>query len=81
MRFCPIGKAMGKNLTVKMGNCNHRKYIPLLLDWVKEGSFDPLPFITQKLPFDDIINGYKHFDKRDDNWIKVILTLGQQPSH
>ncbi|HVG63842.1 MAG TPA: zinc-dependent alcohol dehydrogenase, partial [Hyalangium sp.] len=30
-RTFPIGEAMNKNLTLKMGNCNHRKYIPMLL--------------------------------------------------
>ena len=25
---------MNKNLTVRMGNCNHRKYIPDLIDLV-----------------------------------------------
>ncbi len=28
----PIGKAMGKNLTLKMGNCNHRRFVPDLID-------------------------------------------------
>src|SRR4051812_3272963 len=28
----PIGAAMMKNLTLKMGNCNHRRYIPHLLE-------------------------------------------------
>lgn len=70
-----IGEAMEKNLTVKMGNCNHRKYIPHLLEWVKDGSFDAKFFITQRLPFDEIVTAYKHFDKRDDNWIKVMLSL------
>ncbi len=28
----PIGEAMNKNLTLRMGNCHHRKYIPHLLD-------------------------------------------------
>ncbi|MDQ3457893.1 MAG: glutathione-dependent formaldehyde dehydrogenase [Deinococcota bacterium] len=31
MQNFPIGQAMNKNLTIKMGNCNHRKYIPMLL--------------------------------------------------
>jgi hypothetical protein len=26
----PIGEAMNKNLTLRMGNCNHRKYLPHL---------------------------------------------------
>jgi len=28
----PIGMAMNKNLTINMGNCNHRKYVPMLVD-------------------------------------------------
>ena len=75
MRHFSIGEAMHKNLTIRMGNCNHRKYIPKLLKWVKSDTFDLLPFITQKLPFDDVIAAYHHFDKRDNGWIKVILSL------
>jgi threonine dehydrogenase-like Zn-dependent dehydrogenase len=28
----PIGAAMNKNLTIPMGNCNHRKYVPDLVE-------------------------------------------------
>lgn len=73
MRFFPIGNAFGKNITIRMGNCNHRKYIPLLLEWVKNGSFDSRDFVTQTLPLDVIVDAYHHFDKREENWIKVIL--------
>ncbi|MBV8803368.1 MAG: alcohol dehydrogenase catalytic domain-containing protein, partial [Gammaproteobacteria bacterium] len=31
----PIGKAMGKNIKIVMGNCNHRAYIPHLLQMVQ----------------------------------------------
>ena len=40
-RFFPIGMAMNKNLTVKMGNCPHRKYMPMLVDMVRNGTIDP----------------------------------------
>ncbi|MDR3646687.1 MAG: glutathione-dependent formaldehyde dehydrogenase [Candidatus Babeliales bacterium] len=75
LRFFPIGKAMGKNLTIRMGDCNHHKYIPKLIQWVQSGEFDSKKFVTQKLPFEMIVDAYKHFDKREDKWIKVILTL------
>lgn len=75
MQFAPIGRAMGKNLTLTMGNCNHRKYIPMLLDWVKDGDLDITQFITNIINFDDVINAYKHFDRRDEGWIKVILKM------
>ena len=31
----PIGVAMNKNLTINMGNCNHRKYVPELIELVR----------------------------------------------
>lgn len=75
LRFFPIGKATEKNLIIRMGNCNHRKYIPMLMQWIRNDTFDPLPFLTQKLPFDEIITAYKHFDKREKGWIKVAITV------
>lgn len=75
MRFFPIGYAMGKNLTIRAGNCNHRAYFPMLLKWIEEGSFDAAQFLTQRLLFSDALKAYEHFDKRDENWIKVMLSL------
>ena len=46
----PMGQAMNKNLTVNMGNCNHRKYIPKLLDLVQNGTIDPSMILTSKEP-------------------------------
>ena len=49
-RNFPIGLAMNKNLTLQMGNCNHRKYIPLLIEKVRLGVVDPLEILTQAEP-------------------------------
>jgi threonine dehydrogenase-like Zn-dependent dehydrogenase len=73
MRSFPIGKAMNKNLTIKMGNCNHRKYIPELLDMVRSGVVDPLQVLTEREPLTAAIEAYKAFDKRQPGWIKVEL--------
>jgi threonine dehydrogenase-like Zn-dependent dehydrogenase len=69
----PIGNAMEKNLTINMGNCNHRKYIPLLLEAVRSGGVRPADIITQYEPVASAIDAYKHFDKREAGWIKVVL--------
>src|SRR5207248_4096015 len=61
----PIGEAMGKNLTVKMGNCHHRKYIPLLVDLVRSGVIDPSEVLTQVGPLTSAIDAYKQFDRRE----------------
>jgi threonine dehydrogenase-like Zn-dependent dehydrogenase len=69
----PVGRAMNKNITVKMGNCNHRKYIPKLLDLVRNGTVDPALVLTQVEPMVDVIEAYKQFDRRAPGWIKVML--------
>lgn len=69
----PIGKAMEKNLTIKMGNCNHRKYIPTLLELVRNGTAKPAEVLTQVEPMSDVIEAYKLFDRRTPGWIKVML--------
>lgn len=69
----PIGNAMEKNVTIKMGNCNHRKYIPRLLDLVRSGAIDPAEVLTQVEPMTDVIEAYKQFDRRSPGWIKVML--------
>jgi threonine dehydrogenase-like Zn-dependent dehydrogenase len=68
-----IGEAMEKNLTIRMGNCNHRAYIPTLLKLVQNGEFDPLPFISHKVELNDAIKAYKVFDKKEKGVIKVVL--------
>ncbi|TAJ97014.1 MAG: glutathione-dependent formaldehyde dehydrogenase [Candidatus Manganitrophaceae bacterium] len=72
-RFFPIGKAMNKNLSLNMGNCNHRKYIPMLIDMILTGVIDPTEVLTQHESFDSVIDAYKAFDKREPGWIKVKL--------
>ncbi|HCF27310.1 MAG TPA: glutathione-dependent formaldehyde dehydrogenase [Cyanobacteria bacterium UBA11049] len=72
-RFFPLGMAMNKNLTINMGNCNHRKYIPTLVDLVESGSVDPLNILTQQEPLTGAIEAYKAFDRRQPGWVKVEL--------
>jgi threonine dehydrogenase-like Zn-dependent dehydrogenase len=72
----PIGMAMLKNLTMQMGNCPHRKYIPRLIEAVMAGKVDPLTVLTEVEPMTDAISAYKAFDKRKSGWLKVELKPG-----
>ncbi len=72
-RAFPIGQAMNKNLSVKMGNCNHRKYIPLLLERVRTGAIDPVRVVTQEQPIDSAVEAYQEFDRREPGWLKVEI--------
>jgi threonine dehydrogenase-like Zn-dependent dehydrogenase len=76
MQFFPIGEAMGKNLKINMGNCNHRKYVPMLVDIVREGKIDPRDVLTQYESLDSALDAYKAFDSRQPGWIKVKLAVG-----
>jgi threonine dehydrogenase-like Zn-dependent dehydrogenase len=69
----PIGMAMMKNLTLQMGNCPHRKYLPTLVELVRGGKVDPTQVLTQVEPMTDAIAAYKAFDKRTAGWVKVEL--------
>jgi threonine dehydrogenase-like Zn-dependent dehydrogenase len=69
----PIGQAMNKNLTITMGNCNHRRYIPQLLELVRSGVMVPSAVLTQVEPITSAIEAYEAFDKREPGWIKVKL--------
>jgi threonine dehydrogenase-like Zn-dependent dehydrogenase len=76
--FFPIGAAMNKNLTIRMGNCNHRKYIPDLIELVRSGAFDPTAIITQREGMQSVIDAYKEFDLRRPGWLKVELIPSRQ---
>jgi threonine dehydrogenase-like Zn-dependent dehydrogenase len=72
----PIGLAMNKNLTIRMGNCNHRKYIPHLIELVQSGIIDPARLVTQMESMESVIDAYKAFDTRSPGWLKVELVPG-----
>jgi threonine dehydrogenase-like Zn-dependent dehydrogenase len=73
----PIGMAMMKNLTLQMGNCPHRKYLPKLVEAVRSGKVDPTRVLTNAEPMSDAIAAYKEFDRRHPGWIKVELKPGE----
>ena len=73
MKEFPIGEAMNKNLTINMGNCNHRRYAPHLIELVRSGVIDPTEILTEVEPLSNVMGAYAAFDKREPGWIKVEL--------
>ncbi|GGC99901.1 zinc-dependent alcohol dehydrogenase [Aquisalinus flavus] len=73
--FFPIGQAMNKSLSINMGNCNHRSYIPHLIEMVERGNVDPAKIITQDEEMVDAITAYEQFDQRKSGWVKVELEV------
>jgi threonine dehydrogenase-like Zn-dependent dehydrogenase len=72
----PIGEALRHNLTVKMGNCNHRRYVPGLLSKIATGGADPTTVLTQQESIPTALEAYEAFDRREPGWTKVVLELG-----
>ena len=72
----PVGEAMNANLTVKMGNCNHRKYVPGLLSKIAAGHADPTTVWTRQETVPSALQAYEAFDRRDPGWTKVTLDVG-----
>jgi threonine dehydrogenase-like Zn-dependent dehydrogenase len=71
----PIGTAMNANLTLKMGNCNHRKYIPGLLSKIAAGQADPTSVWMQQETMPTALAAYQAFDRRGPGWTKVTLEV------
>jgi threonine dehydrogenase-like Zn-dependent dehydrogenase len=80
LKTFPIGAAMFKNLTINMGNCNHRKYIPRLVEMVRSGAFDPTEILTHAGPLVGALEAYEQFDKRQPGWVKVMLDPQAPPA-
>jgi threonine dehydrogenase-like Zn-dependent dehydrogenase len=72
----PIGAAMNRNLTIKLGNCNHRRYVPGLLSRIATGGADPTTVWTQQEGMPTVLEAYEAFDRREAGWTKVTLELG-----
>jgi threonine dehydrogenase-like Zn-dependent dehydrogenase len=74
----PIEQIMEKNLTLKAGNCNHRRYMPDMIELVRSGVIHPEQFLTQVEPISSAIDAYHAFDRHERGWIKVKLDPTEQ---
>ena len=69
----PMGAAMNKGLTFKMGQTHVQKYHHKLLAKIQAGEIDPSFVITHKIPLEEGPAAYKTFRDKKDHCIKVVL--------
>jgi threonine dehydrogenase-like Zn-dependent dehydrogenase len=69
----PMGAAMNKGLTFRMGQTHMMRYMRPLLDLVESGKIDPSFVMTHKLPIDAAPHAYDIFKHKRDRCIKVVL--------
>jgi threonine dehydrogenase-like Zn-dependent dehydrogenase len=67
--------AMNKDLTPRMGNCNHRAYYDVLIDHVRSGRLEPFKILKETEPMTRAIDAYKAFDERQPGWTKSCSNL------
>jgi threonine dehydrogenase-like Zn-dependent dehydrogenase len=69
----PMGAAMNKGLTFKMGQTHVQRYTEPLLKKVRAGEIDPSFVITHRVPLEEAPAAYKMFRDKTDKCIKVVL--------
>jgi threonine dehydrogenase-like Zn-dependent dehydrogenase len=71
----PIGTAMNKNLTLRMGQCNTKRYMPHLLEHIRAGRVDAKGVISHRFGLEDVSHAYEIFAGKQDECRKVVLTM------
>ncbi|MFY2556755.1 zinc-dependent alcohol dehydrogenase [Corallococcus terminator] len=72
----PIGTAMNKGLTLRMNQCNVRRYMPHLLQHIREGLIDAKGIITHRFSLEEAPKAYHLFAQKQDGCVKCVLTPG-----
>ncbi|HET9948623.1 MAG TPA: zinc-dependent alcohol dehydrogenase [Longimicrobiales bacterium] len=69
----PIGTAMNKGLTLRMAQCNTRRYMPHLLEHIRAGRIDAAALISHRMGLSEVAAAYGIFSERLDDCRKVVL--------
>ena len=70
----PLGTAMNKGLTLRMAQCNTRRYMPKLLEHIEKGHVDARAIISHRMPLSKVGEAYEMFAEKTDQCRKVVLT-------
>lgn len=69
----PLGAFWTRNINLKMGQAPVIHLMPGLFEKITNNEFDPKEIITHKIPLEDASHGYRIFNNREDDCIKVVL--------
>jgi threonine dehydrogenase-like Zn-dependent dehydrogenase len=64
---------MNKGLTLRMNQCNVKRYMPHLLEHIRSGRVDAKAIISHRLPLEEVAEGYHLFADRLDGCVKTVL--------
>ena len=66
---------MNKGLTLRMGQCNTKRYMPHLLEHIRAGRIDAKAMITHRFPFDKYLDAYHAIEASKGEYLKVMIDL------
>jgi threonine dehydrogenase-like Zn-dependent dehydrogenase len=68
-----FGDAFEKGISFRTGQTHVQQYMPELLEFIWQGKLHPGAIISHRLPLEQAAEGYRMFDRKEDNCRKVIL--------
>jgi len=68
-----FGDAFDKWLTFRMGQTHVHHFLPTLLQHIQSGKLKPEIIITHRMPLTEAAEGYKIFNKKEEDCRKVVL--------
>ena len=69
----PMGKIFDKGITLRAGQAPVQRYIDQLMNHVQQGEVTLDDIITHRLPLSEAEYGYKIFNEKKDDCVKVVL--------
>ncbi|HEX8436033.1 zinc-binding dehydrogenase, partial [Archangium sp.] len=70
----PLGSAMNKGLTLRMGQMHAQRYLDRLIGHVERGEVDPSFVVSHRMALDEAPRAYDMFKKKTDSCLRVVLT-------
>ncbi|MDX2116148.1 MAG: zinc-dependent alcohol dehydrogenase [Planctomycetota bacterium] len=72
----PMGMAFNKGVSFKMGQVRVHALQHMLLDMILKEVIDPSEIITHRLDLEQAAEGYRMFNEKTDNCMKVVMKPG-----
>jgi len=69
----PMGVVVNRSLTIRSGQTHVHRYMRPLLERVQNGDIDPSFVITHRMRLEDAPKGYRIFNNKEDDCLKVVL--------
>jgi threonine dehydrogenase-like Zn-dependent dehydrogenase len=69
----PIGNVVNKGLTIRANQASVKRLLPRLIKHVQDGTINPKPLITHRIPLEYVSDAYRLFSAKLDGCIKPVL--------